>query len=196
MTVIADAVAHISARPAPVVIVDTCNFLDLFRRDTTRRQPRVPAEEIRIAFQLLQCSSPVRGSDHEFGRALNVRRLGTLSPRAGPIVFVSSRPQKLDRSNPSSPPYEATPLSTGRGDHLSTVSIDPGPEPRHEFGCPPLKRRAGAARVRHETGRIPRNPAQVHPTRTISHPRGEVGPVGSGPLRALWPLTPWFHSAW
>ena len=49
MTTITAAVAQIIAKPAPVIILDTCNFLDLFRRDTTRQQPRVPAEEIRIA---------------------------------------------------------------------------------------------------------------------------------------------------
>ena len=54
MTTITAAVAQIIAKPAPVIILDTCNFLDLFRRDTTRQQPRVPAEEIRIASELLQ----------------------------------------------------------------------------------------------------------------------------------------------
>ena len=54
MTTITAAVAQIIAQPAPVIILDTCNFLDLFRRDTTRQQPRVPAEEIRIASELLQ----------------------------------------------------------------------------------------------------------------------------------------------
>ena len=54
MTTITAAVAQIISHPAPVIILDTCNFLDLFRRDTTRQQPRVPAEEIRIASELLQ----------------------------------------------------------------------------------------------------------------------------------------------
>ncbi|MGA2702199.1 MAG: hypothetical protein ABSH35_14030 [Isosphaeraceae bacterium] len=54
MTSITAVAAQIIAQPAPVTILDTCNFLDLFRRDTTRQQPRVPAEEIRIASELLQ----------------------------------------------------------------------------------------------------------------------------------------------
>jgi hypothetical protein len=54
MTTIAAAVAQIITQPAPVILIDTCNFLDLFRRDTTRQQPRVPAAEIRIASELLQ----------------------------------------------------------------------------------------------------------------------------------------------
>ncbi len=54
MTTMTAAVAQILAQPAPVIILDTCNFLDLFRRDTTRQQPRIPAEEIRIASELLQ----------------------------------------------------------------------------------------------------------------------------------------------
>jgi len=53
MTSITAAVAQIIAQPAPVAILDTCNFLDLFRRDTTRQQPRVPAEEIQTASKLL-----------------------------------------------------------------------------------------------------------------------------------------------
>ncbi len=53
MTTITAAVAQIIAQCAPVIILDTCNFLDLFRRDTTRQQPRIPAEEIRIASELL-----------------------------------------------------------------------------------------------------------------------------------------------
>ena len=54
MTSITAVVAQVIAQPAPVTILDTCNFLDLFRRDTTRQQPRVPAEEIRIASEHLQ----------------------------------------------------------------------------------------------------------------------------------------------
>jgi len=54
MTNIPAAVARILAHPAPVILPDTCNFLDLFRRDPARQQPRVPAEEIGIAAELLQ----------------------------------------------------------------------------------------------------------------------------------------------
>jgi len=57
MTTITAAVAQIIAQRAPVIILDTCNFLDLFRRDTTRQQPRIPAEEIRIASELLQLAT-------------------------------------------------------------------------------------------------------------------------------------------
>lgn len=53
MTTIPAAVAQILAQPAPVLILDTCNFLDLFRRDATRQRPRVPAGEVRIASELL-----------------------------------------------------------------------------------------------------------------------------------------------
>lgn len=51
---IADAVANILAQPAPVILVDTCSFIDLFRRDPTRFQPRVPAHEIRAAADLME----------------------------------------------------------------------------------------------------------------------------------------------
>ncbi len=54
MTTIPAAVARIIAQPAPVLILDTCNFLDLFRRDTARQQPRVPPQEIQFASELLQ----------------------------------------------------------------------------------------------------------------------------------------------
>ncbi len=53
MTTIPAAVAQIIAQPAPVVILDTCNLLDLFRCDKVGQKPRVPAEEIRIASVLL-----------------------------------------------------------------------------------------------------------------------------------------------
>jgi hypothetical protein len=54
MTTIPAAVARIVAQPAPVLILDTCNVLDLFRRDTVRHQPRVPPEEIRFASEVLR----------------------------------------------------------------------------------------------------------------------------------------------
>jgi hypothetical protein len=50
---IADAVAHILAQAAPVILIDTCSFVDLFRRDERRAQPRVVAQEIRAAADLL-----------------------------------------------------------------------------------------------------------------------------------------------
>lgn len=53
MISIKDAAGRIFAQPAPVMIVDTCNFLDMFRRDERRQQPRVPVEEIQIASELL-----------------------------------------------------------------------------------------------------------------------------------------------
>lgn len=53
MTSIQAAIARIIAQPASVIILDTCNLLDLFRCDTVGQKPRVPAEEIRIASELL-----------------------------------------------------------------------------------------------------------------------------------------------
>jgi hypothetical protein len=51
---IAAAVTHILARPpAPVILIDTCTFLDLFRRDEKRFQPRVPSQEIQAAADLV-----------------------------------------------------------------------------------------------------------------------------------------------
>jgi hypothetical protein len=47
---IADAVTYILAQPpVPVILIDTCSFVDLFRRDGGRFQPRVPTQEIRAA---------------------------------------------------------------------------------------------------------------------------------------------------
>ena len=53
MTPIGQVVADILAHPAPVLILDTCNFLDLFRRDDAKQSPRVPATEILRAVELL-----------------------------------------------------------------------------------------------------------------------------------------------
>ncbi len=54
MTVIRAAATQILASPAPVLVLDTCSFLDLFRRDAPRQQPRVPPAEIQAAAELLQ----------------------------------------------------------------------------------------------------------------------------------------------
>jgi hypothetical protein len=52
---IADAVVLILAQaPAPVILIDTCSFVDLFRRDERRWQPRVVAQEINAAADLLE----------------------------------------------------------------------------------------------------------------------------------------------
>lgn len=49
---ISGALAHIMTKPdVPVILVDTCNFLDLFRSDAMK--PRVPQQEIRAAADLL-----------------------------------------------------------------------------------------------------------------------------------------------
>jgi hypothetical protein len=55
---IADAFEQIRSKPAsPVIMVDTCNFLDLFRSDEHQSkvqfQPRVPQQEIQAATDLL-----------------------------------------------------------------------------------------------------------------------------------------------
>lgn len=49
MTPIAAAVTTVFAAPAPVLLLDTCSLLDLFRRDVTRQQPRIPPVEIDYA---------------------------------------------------------------------------------------------------------------------------------------------------
>jgi hypothetical protein len=54
MISISDAVTHLCAAPAPVLLLDTCTFLDLFRRDDKRQQPRVRTEDIRAAAYFLQ----------------------------------------------------------------------------------------------------------------------------------------------
>jgi hypothetical protein len=54
MTPITIAAAQICAQPAPVILLDTCTLLDLFRPDSTRRQPRVVPDEIPAAAELLQ----------------------------------------------------------------------------------------------------------------------------------------------
>ena len=51
MTPITDAAAVILTQPAPVVIIDTCSLLDLFRQDDKGR-PR-PLEELQTALALL-----------------------------------------------------------------------------------------------------------------------------------------------
>src|SRR5207302_1619021 len=49
---IGDACAFVQGKaPAPVILVDTCNFLDIFRSDPAK--PRVPHQEIRAAADLL-----------------------------------------------------------------------------------------------------------------------------------------------
>jgi hypothetical protein len=51
---IADAVSRILAQPAvPVILIDTCSFIDLFRRDEKGAQPRAAVQEIRAAADLL-----------------------------------------------------------------------------------------------------------------------------------------------
>jgi hypothetical protein len=58
-----DALAHIMSRPAvPVILVDTCNFLDLFRSDPTK--PRVSQQEIRAAVDLLDLLNATPDAAH------------------------------------------------------------------------------------------------------------------------------------
>ena len=54
MTAISDAADAIIQSPAPVLIIDTCCFLDLFRRDDGTKWPRVPSEEIGAAAEFLK----------------------------------------------------------------------------------------------------------------------------------------------
>jgi hypothetical protein len=53
MITIANASAQIQANPVPVIFIDICSLLDLFRRDAKSFQPRVPADEIQAAAKLL-----------------------------------------------------------------------------------------------------------------------------------------------
>jgi hypothetical protein len=65
MTSIADTVIHILAQPhVPVILIDTCCFIDLFRRDEKRFQPRVPASEIRAAVDLLNLMTTPPAAAH------------------------------------------------------------------------------------------------------------------------------------
>jgi hypothetical protein len=66
---IADAFAHIQAQPpAPVILLDTCSFLDLFRPDESQNkvpfQPRVPHQEMRAAADLLALVSALPNAAH------------------------------------------------------------------------------------------------------------------------------------
>jgi hypothetical protein len=66
---IADAFAHIQAQPpVPVLFIDTCSFLDLFRPDETQTkvpfQPRVPYQEIRAAADLLDLVTAIPDAAH------------------------------------------------------------------------------------------------------------------------------------
>jgi hypothetical protein len=64
MSPIADTMAQICAQAAPVVMLDTCSLLDLFRRDDPPQQPRVVSDEIRAASDLLQLVSARPGAAH------------------------------------------------------------------------------------------------------------------------------------
>jgi hypothetical protein len=66
---LADAFAQILAGPpAPVILIDTCNFLDLFRTDESQTkmpaQPRAPHREIRVAADLLALVKAAPGAAH------------------------------------------------------------------------------------------------------------------------------------
>lgn len=54
MTPIQDALALILKHPAPVIILDTCNLLDLFRRDLKDNVPKSGPEELQAALALLR----------------------------------------------------------------------------------------------------------------------------------------------
>jgi hypothetical protein len=64
---IADAVSRVLAQPAaPVILIDTCSFVDLFRRDEKRSKPRVSAQEIRAAADLLELVTDFPDKVHLF----------------------------------------------------------------------------------------------------------------------------------
>ncbi len=64
MTPIAQVLAGVLAHPAPLLILDTCNFLDLFRRDDTKHSSRVRPTEILAAVQLLQLRQQLPNAVH------------------------------------------------------------------------------------------------------------------------------------
>ncbi len=63
---IADAVTQIMAQAAqaPVILIDTCSFVDLFRRDERRAQPRLRAQEVRAAADLLDFATTFPDRSH------------------------------------------------------------------------------------------------------------------------------------
>ena len=66
---IRDAFTHIQSRPpAPVILIDTCSFLDLFRADETPSkvpfQARVPQQEIWAASDLLELVTALPEAAH------------------------------------------------------------------------------------------------------------------------------------
>jgi hypothetical protein len=66
---LAAAFAQIQAAPpAPVILIDTCSFLDLFRTDESQTkvpyQPRAPHQEIRDAADLLALVNAALGAAH------------------------------------------------------------------------------------------------------------------------------------
>jgi hypothetical protein len=66
---LADAFSQIqAAAPAPVILIDTCTFLDLFRADESQTripyQPRAPHQEIRAAADLLALVNATPGAAH------------------------------------------------------------------------------------------------------------------------------------
>lgn len=54
MTPISQVASDILQAPAPVFVVDTCNLLDLFRRDEKQQRPRVGPTELQAAVDLVQ----------------------------------------------------------------------------------------------------------------------------------------------
>ncbi len=52
MTSLSDAATRILAAPAPVLVLDTCSLLDLFRRHQNQPMPKTPPEEYRDVWEM------------------------------------------------------------------------------------------------------------------------------------------------
>ena len=71
---IADACALVQSKaPAPVILVDTCNFLDIFRSDPAK--PRGPHQEIRAAADLLDLLTATPDAAECAGMRTRARRV-------------------------------------------------------------------------------------------------------------------------
>ena len=64
MTSIASVVEKILLLPGPVIVLDTCNFLDLFRRDPQNRVPKSESGDLEVVASLLRFVAAPSGRLH------------------------------------------------------------------------------------------------------------------------------------